>query len=918
MPAKQLQRKKSERQAEVLSSVTNSSNKSSGSFLITNIQKEDLQPHEEKEQQISSPPLPTFSVFPAQQQVIEDSNGSSTSQHHHHKTTNQNNNNNIPLQIDSRDHSGSTTSNHPVTKHSTKPRTSSSTSRQHHENHSSATLEEDSLMLETSSSKHHYASSEFSSPSKGPTLLNSTRTPILLSAAASAAASPQKSFESVASNRSVAVGGSSSLNSIPSRGGSIQSATTPGLGSSSSITSHNKNQTSSSSSVQRTSNSKSQLSHSGSASIEAKQRTRHSVPSIAKLQSSTSNSTGNNNTSTLPQNIKKRFGSSPTPIGTPVLESFVSLPKSIFNLWKFLLLGVTTCLDRVLDLYLFPIRPFLGLRNLTMRHFILAFFALIGSLSLMLFPFAESPVHAFSFFYHMIQGVSALKLYVMCGMLEVFEKLAASFGSDLLEALWIDLGYGGEVAVVSTPTTTTNNNNNNQSTHDAKIVNHQSSQKSSSSSGIRTFILVLGCILVTALHSFFIVWQSVIFNVALNGDNYSLLALLASNNFSELRKQVFKKTAPEELFRLACADVIEHMQLTVYFLVMLLRHTQSVGGFGTVETADMYLILVAEVFIDTLKHVFVIRANGIKESIYERFEAVWFWDVARDVFHSKYLCDCVTALENPYKMFGIATSSSSATIASPSATLPLNPNVVLQTNSGSSSSLVLLKTSNQVSKSSLPAMTPLVLPPSSSSNNSSKKDSAIVAEVLLQPISNVTSPVAATNNNPPQSTAASPVHPANTNNNNNNIFTTTIDESLLIGFPSRRCGLVPIAYVSVLWWISFPLLFEISKPVLLWSVIAICCFKLLLRAANQGMAARWVMRAKSWGPNRPPLHTLQEDAANLAENETSSVSPSTSSSDESVPMIPITRIDLLPKFEQQLLEKLDRMQQFRTRDSSSS
>ena len=153
-------------------------------------------------------------------------------------------------------------------------------------------------------------------------------------------------------------------------------------------------------------------------------------------------------------------------------------------------------------------------------------------------------------------------------------------------------------------------------------------------------------------------------------------------------------------------------------------------------------------------------------------------------------------------------------------------------------------------------------------------------------------------------------------------YTTTIDESLLIGFPYRRCGLVPIPYVSVLWWISSPLFFSVSSSALIWCTIALCMFKLLLRAVNRGFAARWLLNAKSWGPMRPPPHPrLQEEYENRKEeqknNSTSNKKGQKTPSSSNATKPPVYYvlgggIDELAKLEQKLLESLDKMQQFRT------
>jgi len=792
--------------------------------------------------------------------------------------------------------------------------------------------------------------------------------------------------------------------------------------------------------------------HSASSSNQQKHSSHPSNTTVNKTPLTSSN---NNNSHIHIVQSRKRFGALTAPIGPPLLESFISLPKAIINLWSFLILAIVTCLDRLLDLYLLPLRPIL-FQKITNRHVFMGVLSLIGAFSLLLISHGESPFDAYSNWYHFVQGISALKLYVMCNMLEVFERLMASFGSDLLEALYTDLGWGGEVVVMSIPKTGRQSSASSSSaTHETKrlspsevkkqllaeaaassptsslLMNSLGTLKSTveQKSFLRSFLLIAGCLIVTSIHAFLIALSAVVYNVALNGDSYSLLALLASNNFSELRKIVFKRNSPEELFRVACTDAMEHVQLFTFFVVMLLRHTQSMSGFGTVETHDMYLILVVEVVIDTMKHIFVTRANGIKDSIYARFEGIWFWDVARDIFRQQYLKDCEHALERPERLFANQQHQQSQSSQQPQTNS--SANFAGKTTSsastskqagGSNSSSILKPSSSSATKSSgnntsvghfpshtqqrTPAAAPTITSREASVNSSTRVSSSRTTTAVKQQqeqfsMANVIKNAAAagaddTTNSTEEtvleestssttaatpSAAMSPLHLPNRQNASSSStstaasplkasqtlppklsttknehstdpssshqqqpstttptstpttttttttvltsYTTTIDESLLIGFPYRRCGLVPIPYVSVLWWISSPLFFSVSSSALIWCTIALCMFKLLLRAVNRGFAARWLLNAKSWGPMRPPPHSrLQEEYENRKEEQKNHSTSNkkglkgtpSSSSVNKPPVYHVLGggIDELAKLEQKLLESLDKMQQFRT------
>ena len=61
-------------------------------------------------------------------------------------------------------------------------------------------------------------------------------------------------------------------------------------------------------------------------------------------------------------------------------------------------------------------------------------------------------------------------------------------------------------------------------------------------------------------------------NVAFNSQTNSLLTILISNNFVELKGSVFKKFAKPNLFQMACSDVRERFHLLVMLIFVILRN----------------------------------------------------------------------------------------------------------------------------------------------------------------------------------------------------------------------------------------------------------------------------------------------------------------------------------------------------------
>lgn len=122
-------------------------------------------------------------------------------------------------------------------------------------------------------------------------------------------------------------------------------------------------------------------------------------------------------------------------------------------------------------------------------------------------------------------------------------------------------------------------------------------------------------------------------NVAVNSHNNVMLTLLVSNNFVELKSNVFKRFEPDNLFVLACSDMIERFQLTCYLLIVSLHvltvHADSVVLANVLGAIGM--VSAAELLVDWIKHAFVIKFNGIQPTIYRRFHSVLCRDLANSV-----------------------------------------------------------------------------------------------------------------------------------------------------------------------------------------------------------------------------------------------------------------------------------------------
>lgn len=209
-----------------------------------------------------------------------------------------------------------------------------------------------------------------------------------------------------------------------------------------------------------------------------------------------------------------------------------------------------------------------------------------------------------SMMYHLVRGQGVIKLYIFYNMLEVADKLFSSFGQDTLDALFWTVSERGE------------------------RFNFLSA------------IFHLFMAIVYALcHTLLILLQATTLNVAFNSHNQSLLTIMMSNNFVELKGSVFKKFGKPNLFQMSCSDVRERFHTVVLLLVVVLRNMTAVNW--KLEhlyemTPDLIMIIAAELMVDWLKHAFITKFNEISSQVYRDFTITLAFDVLRSHQHESF------------------------------------------------------------------------------------------------------------------------------------------------------------------------------------------------------------------------------------------------------------------------------------------
>lgn len=210
-----------------------------------------------------------------------------------------------------------------------------------------------------------------------------------------------------------------------------------------------------------------------------------------------------------------------------------------------------------------------------------------------------------SYVYHYIRGEAIIKLYVIFNILEILDKLFASLGQDVLDALYRhvrDADYswpsnGGPAAQRRLLTTA------------AQLV-----------------LQLTFAVTYVTLHSVVIFVQIVCLNVAINSRNNALLTLLVSNNFVELKGSVFKRFEAENLFQISCSDAVERFQLSLFLVLIALQEATSWEALMHL-LPGMLSIFGAELLVDYVKHSFICKFNRLDADLYSTYSAILAHDM---------------------------------------------------------------------------------------------------------------------------------------------------------------------------------------------------------------------------------------------------------------------------------------------------
>ena len=131
----------------------------------------------------------------------------------------------------------------------------------------------------------------------------------------------------------------------------------------------------------------------------------------------------------------------------------------------------------------------------------------------------------------------------------------------------------------------------------------------------QAFLFCAACILYTTTHALLSFSRMVALNVAINTQGSSLLTLLISNNFVELKASVFKRFQPENLFQITCSDIVERFHLFMFMFLIMVQNLDKKEDLHTFFLAAP-IIIVCEFLVDWVKHCFVSNFNRIPLEVY--------------------------------------------------------------------------------------------------------------------------------------------------------------------------------------------------------------------------------------------------------------------------------------------------------------
>ncbi|XP_022865230.1 protein POLLEN DEFECTIVE IN GUIDANCE 1 [Olea europaea var. sylvestris] len=196
-----------------------------------------------------------------------------------------------------------------------------------------------------------------------------------------------------------------------------------------------------------------------------------------------------------------------------------------------------------------------------------------------------------SLIYHMIRGQGTIKLYVVYNVLEIFDKLFQSFGGDVMQALF------NSAAGLAT-----------------------SSPENMQFWLWRFFSDEVLAVATSIVHSFVLLAQAITLSTCIVAHNNALFAMLVSNNFAEIKSNVFKRYSKANVHSLVYLDSVERFHILAFILSVLAQNIlEAEGPWFESFLFNALVVYLCEVMIDVIKHSFIAKFNDIKPIAFSEF-----------------------------------------------------------------------------------------------------------------------------------------------------------------------------------------------------------------------------------------------------------------------------------------------------------
>ena len=228
--------------------------------------------------------------------------------------------------------------------------------------------------------------------------------------------------------------------------------------------------------------------------------------------------------------------------------------------------------------------------------------------------------------YHYIRVQNMMKLYVIFNITSIFERLLASIGDDIMDALCTSItkasGSGdGGAGLGSTPAAV-----GRSTPHGGYGLGCLGNMRW----GVLTHLIIAAVYM--PLHALLTLIQVTTLNVCINSHGIAILVMLNVVNFVELKSTVFKKFFHANLFQLSLSDSVERFQAATMLVTILVQNIAHMGlhktdaewlaNFGWISLR----IFGMELAVDWVKHGFMNKYNNLP-NYYRPMRTV----IARDI-----------------------------------------------------------------------------------------------------------------------------------------------------------------------------------------------------------------------------------------------------------------------------------------------